>query len=67
MPVVDVTPEEFVPILRRAGFTLTSGEAERLRQAYNELRRMLERLPREADFAAEPAVLFAPQGTRLVR
>jgi hypothetical protein len=62
----DVGAEEFAGIARRAGFRFSPEEAERMRGAYGALRRLLARLP-DIEAAAEPAVIFAPEGTALKR
>jgi ubiquinone biosynthesis protein UbiJ len=63
--VAPVTTEEFAAMLRRLDMALAPDEAERLREAVAALRALLARLADEPEFLHEPAILFAPSGSRL--
>jgi hypothetical protein len=61
---VTIARADFNTLCRLQGFAMTAEEAERLFEAYQKLRVLLDRIPGDA---GEPAVVLANPGARLVR
>jgi vacuolar-type H+-ATPase catalytic subunit A/Vma1 len=63
----EISREDFAALCRNLDLQLTAEEAERLREAYRELKTLLARLPGDAGFSAEPATVFCDPRTTLRR
>jgi len=62
---VDISQDDFVTLCRSLDLRLSLEEAERLRLAYNGIKTLIRRIPRDETFMPEPATVFAHLGTRL--
>jgi len=62
---VDISREDFATLCRSLDLRLSVEEAERLRLAYNGIKTLIRRIPRDETLMAEPATVYAHPGTRL--
>jgi hypothetical protein len=64
---VEISRDDFVTLCRALELTLSPDEAERLREAYNGIKTLIRRIPRDETFMPEPAILYAYPGTRITK
>ena len=58
-----ISPERFTVLVERAGLKLTPEQFEEMRQGYRFVERMIRKVRRPRDRAAEPAHIFVqPRG-----
>lgn len=62
---VDISREDFATLCRVLELRLSPEEADRLRLAYNGIKTLIRRIPRDDTFIPEPAVIYAHPGSRL--
>jgi hypothetical protein len=62
---VDISPEDFATLCRTLELRLSREEADRLRLAYNGIKTLIRRIPRDESFMPEPATVYAHPGSRL--
>ena len=62
---IEISAADFAALCRALELQLSPEEAERLRQAYNGIKALIRRIPRDETFVPEPAVVYAHPGARL--